>query len=135
MSPLGLGLSFIVAFPIGISWLVWTFDARTKRSRLVQKIPLPLDYASAAQRHRPHAGARPAMALVGFILVMLSATGAAFIGRLATMQPGEAAAVFLIYPLLRSLWGQIMGTGPIICVVMAVPGTHCIKLGFGTEQR
>ncbi len=51
------------------------------------------------------------------------------------MHPGEAAAVFLTYPLLRSLRGQIMGTGPIVCVVMAVPGTYCIKLGFGTEQR
>lgn len=75
------------------------------------------------------------MAIAGFMLVLFSATGAAVLGRLATMQPGEAAAVFMAYPLLRSLWGQIMGVGPIICVVMAVPGTYCISIGLGSDRR
>jgi len=128
-------LSFILAFSIGISWLAWAFDARIERSRLVRQIPLPLDYPGAGQRHRPHAGARPAIALVGFMLVLLAATGAALIGRLGTMQSGDAAAVFIAYPLLRSLWGQMMGTRPLVCVVMAVPGTHRARIGLGTERR
>ncbi|BFN25350.1 hypothetical protein FA098_32060 [Pseudomonas aeruginosa] len=135
MSPLGLGVSFILAFAIGISWLAWAFDARIERSRLIRQIPLPLDYPGVGRRHWPQTGARPAIALLGFILVLLSATGAALLGRLATMQPGEAAAVFMAYPLLRSLWGQIIGAGPIVCVVMAVLGTYCIRIGLGAERR
>lgn len=75
------------------------------------------------------------MALVGFMLVLLAATGAALIGRLGTMQSGDAAAVFIAYPLLRSLWGQMMGTRPLVCVVMAVPGTHRARIALGTERR
>lgn len=135
MSPLGLGVSFILAFAIGISWLAWAFDARIERSRLVRQIPLPLNLPISVGRRRPQSGLRPMIALTGIMLVLLSGTGAALLGRLATMQPGEAAAVFLTYPLLRSLWGQIMGVGPIVCVVMAVPGTYCISIGLGTDRH
>ena len=135
MSPLGFGVLFVISFALGISWLAWAFDARIERSRLVRQIPLPLDYPGSGQRRRPHTGPRPVMAIAGFMLVLFSATGAAVLGRLATMQPGEAAAVFMAYPLLRSLWGQIMGVGPIICVVMAVPGTYCISIGLGSDRR
>jgi len=75
------------------------------------------------------------IAVAGFLLILLSVAGAAVFGRLATMQPGEAAAVFIAYPLLRGLWGHIMRVGPIVCVVIAVPGTYCIKIGLGTERR
>jgi len=50
------------------------------------------------------------------------------------MQPAEAAAVFIAYPLLKNLWGQIMGAGPIVCVVLAVPGTYCIRVGLGSDK-
>lgn len=32
MSPLGFGVSLIVAFAVGVSWLAWAFDARMERS-------------------------------------------------------------------------------------------------------
>lgn len=133
MSP--FGVSLIVAFAVGLSWLAWAFDARIERSRRVRQIPLPLDYTDSGQHHGPRTRARPVIALAGFLLILLSVAGAAVLGRLATMQPGEAAAVFIAYPLLRGLWGHIMGVGPIVCVVIAVPGTHCIRIGLGTERR
>ncbi|MHB0765819.1 hypothetical protein ACYCFC_15780 [Stutzerimonas sp. NM35] len=127
-------MSFILALAVGISWLAWAFDVRLERSRLVRKIPLPLNLTNSANRRRPQSRLRPMMALTGFMLVLLSRTGAAFLGRLAMMQLGEAAAMFVAYPLLRSLWGQIMGVGPIVCVVMAVPGTYCISIDIVTER-
>ncbi|HBP6330547.1 TPA: hypothetical protein L6A37_21980 [Pseudomonas aeruginosa] len=133
MSPLGFGVSLIVAFAVGVSWLAWAFDARMERSRRVRQIPLPLTYTDSGHRRRPRL--RPVIAVAGFLLILLSVAGAAVFGRLATMQPGEAAAVFIAYPLLRGLWGHIMGVGPIVCVVIAVPGTYCIKIGLGTERR
>ncbi len=74
------------------------------------------------------------IALAGFLLILLSVAGAAVLGRLATMQPGEAAAVFIASPLLRGLWGHIMGVGPIVCVVIAIPGTYCISIGRETPR-
>lgn len=135
MSPLGFGVSFILAFAVGVSWLAWAFDARIERSRRVRQIALPLDCTDSGQRPRPRTGARPVMALAGFLLILLSVVSAAVLGRLATMQPGEAAAVFIAYPLLRGLWGHIMGVGPIVCVVIAIPGTYCIRIGLGPERR
>jgi len=135
MSPLGFGVSLIVAFAVGVSWLAWAFDARMERSRRVRQIPLPLDYTDSGQSRRPRTRALPVIALAGFLLILLSVAGAAVLGRLATMQPGEAAAVFIAYPLLRGLWGHIMGVGPIVCVVIAIPGTYCIRIGLGTERR
>jgi len=72
--------------------------------------------------------------MTGSLLVLLAGIGAAILGRLATMQPAEAAAVFIAYPLLKNLWGQIMGAGPIVCVVLAVPGTYCIRVGLGSDK-
>lgn len=135
MSPLGFGVSLIVAFVVGVSWLSWTFDAQMERSRQVRQIPLPLDYTDSGQRLRPRTRARPVIALAGFLLILLSVAGAAVLGRLATMQPGEAAAVFIAYPLLRGLWGHIMGVGPIVCVIIAIPGTYCIRIGPGSARR
>jgi hypothetical protein len=135
MSSLALAVSFILVFAIGISWLALTFDARIERSRLVRQIPLPLDAPSSTHRRRAQSGLRPVMAVTGCMLLLLSGTGAAILGRLATMQPAEAAAVFVAYPLLKSLWGQIMGVGPIACVVLAVPGTYCISVGLGNDKR
>ncbi len=74
------------------------------------------------------------MAVSGCLLVLLSSIEAAVLGRLATMQPAEAAAVFIAYPLLKNLWGQVMGAGPIVCVVLAVPGTYCISIGLGSDR-
>lgn len=109
MSPLGFGVSFILAFAVGVSWLAWAFDARIERSRRVRQIPLPLDYTDSGHRRRPRTRARPVMTLAGFLLILLSVAGAAVLGRLATMQPGEAAAVFIAFPLLRGFgvisWG------------------------------
>lgn len=92
MSPLGFGVSFIVAFAGGVSWLAWAFDARMEHSRRFRQIPLPLDYTDSGNRRRPRTRARTVMALAGFLLILLSVAGAAVLGRLATMQPGEAAA-------------------------------------------
>lgn len=93
-----LGVSFVVAFAIGISWLASAFDSRIER-KVVGQLPLPLDYPGSSGRRKPHTGRRPAMALVGFPLVLLSAAGAAILGRLANMQPGEAEAIFPTYSL------------------------------------
>ena len=75
------------------------------------------------------------MAVTGCLLVLLSGMGAAILGRLAIMQPTEAAAMFMAYPLLKILWSQIMGAGPIVCVVLAVPGTSCICVGLRSDKR
>jgi len=135
MSPLALVVSFILAFAIGMSWLALTFDARIGRSKLVRQIPLPLDAPASNDRSNPQSRLRPVLAVTGCMLLLLSGMGAAILGRLATMQPAEAAAVFFAYPLLKSLWGQIMGVGPIACVVLAVPGTYCISVGLGNDKR
>jgi len=135
MSSLALVVSFILAFAIGISWLALTFDTRIERSRLVRQIPLPLDVPASGHRRNPQSKPRPVLAVTGCMLLLLSGMGAAILGRLATMQPAEAAAVCFTYPLLKSLWGQIMGVGPIVCVVLAVPGTYCISVGLGNDKR
>jgi len=133
MSPFALVVSFILAFAIGMSWLALAVDARIARGRLIRQIPLPLDYSGSGRR-RSRLGLRPVMAVSGCLLVLLSSIEAAVLGRLATMQPAEAAAVFIAYPLLKNLWGQVMGAGPIVCVVLAVPGTYCISVGLGSDR-
>ncbi|HHZ9317054.1 MULTISPECIES: hypothetical protein [Stutzerimonas] len=133
MSPFALVVSLILAFAIGISWLALAVDARIARGRLIRQIPLPLDYSGSGRR-RSRLGLRPVMAVSGCLLVLLSGIEAAVLGRLATMQPAEAAAVFIAYPLLKNLWGQVMGAGPIVCVVLAVPGTYCISVGLGSDR-
>ncbi len=133
MSPFALVVSLILAFAIGISWLALAVDARIARDRLIRQIPLPLDYSGSGRR-RSRLGLRPVMAVSGCLLVLLSSIEAAVLGRLATMQPAEAAAVFIAYPLLKNLWGQVMGAGPIVCVVLAVPGTYCISVGLGSDR-
>lgn len=135
MSSLALAVSFILVFAIGISWLALTFDARIERSRLVRQIPLPLDVPASGHRRNPQSRLQPVLAVTGCMLLLLSGMSAAILGRLATMQPAEAAAVFFAYPLLKSLWGQIMGVGPIVCVVLAVPGTYCICVGLRSDKR
>lgn len=133
MSPFALVVSLILAFAIGISWLALAVDARIARGRLIRQIPLPLDYSGSGRR-RSRLGLRPVMAVSGCLLVLLSSIEAAVLGRLATMQPAEAAAVFIAYPLLKNVWGQVMGAGPIVCVVLAVPGTYCISVGLGSDR-
>lgn len=133
MSPFALVVSLILAFAIGISWLALAVDARIARGRLIRQIPLPLDYSGSGRR-RSRLGLRPVMAVSGCLLVLLSSIEAAVLGRLATMQPAEAAAVFIAYPLLKNLWGQVMGAGPIVCVVLVVPGTYCISVGLGSDR-
>lgn len=135
MSPLALAVSFILTFTIGISWLALTFDARIGRSKLVRQIPLPLDVPASNHRSDPQSRLRPLLAVTGCMLLLLSGMSAAMLGRMATMQPAEAAAVFFAYPLLKSFWGQIMGVGPIVCVVLAVPGTYCICVGLGSDKH
>ncbi len=133
MPSLGLVVILILAFAIGISWRAWV-DTRVERSRLVRQIPLPLDYTPSAHARRKQSGLRSAIVLTGFTLVSISGMGAAILGRLATMQPTDAALVFGAYPLLHDLWGQIMALGPIVCVAMAVPGTYCISVGLGSHR-
>lgn len=135
MSALGVGVLFVLSFTLGISWLAWALDARVGRSRLVRQLPLPLDNLSTPFGQGTQSGLQPVMAIVGFMLVFFAAMVAAFLGRLATMQPAEAAAVFETYPLIQTLWGLIMGFGPIACVVMAVPGTYCISTGLRAGKR
>lgn len=135
MSALGLGVFFVLSSTLGISWLVWSFDARMGRSRLLRQLPLPLDNLSTSIGHGTQSGLKPVMAIVGFMLVFFAAMVASFLGRLATMQPAEAAVIFETYPLIQALWRLIMGFGPIACVVMAVPGTYFISNGLGAGNR
>lgn len=135
MSALGLDVLFVMSFTLGISWLVWAFDVRMGRSRQVMQLPLPLDNLGFAYGQTPQRRQQPTMAVVGFMLVFFCAMGAAVLGKLATMQPAEAAAVFAAYPLLHDLWGLIMGLGPIVCVAMAVPGTCYISCSLETGKR
>jgi len=134
MSPFALVVSFILAFAVGVSWLALAVDARIARGRLIRQIPLPLDYSGSGRRRRSRLALRPVMAVSSCLLVLLSGIGAAVLGRLAAMQPAEAAAVFIAYPLLKNLWGQVMGAGPIVCVVLAVPGTYCISVGLCSDK-
>jgi len=134
MPPLALVVSSTLAFAIGISWLALAVDARIARGRLIRQIPLPLDTSGSCNRRRSRSGLRAVMAVTGCSLVLISGIGAAVVGKLATMQPAEAAAVFLVYPLLKNLWGQVMGAGPIVCVVLAVPATYCISVGLGSDK-
>lgn len=135
MSALGLGVLFVISFTLGIVWLVWVLDARMTRGRLACQLPLPLDNRGYAHGQKLQSGLQPLMVLAGSMLVFFAAMGAVIVGKLATMQPDTAAAVFQAYPLLHSLWGLIMGLGPITCVAMAVPGTYCIKAGLGAHRR
>ncbi|MDX1722249.1 MAG: hypothetical protein R3355_03945 [Pseudomonas sp.] len=135
MSALGLGVLFVISFTLGIAWLVWVLDARMARGRLACQLPLPLDDLGYAYGQKLQSGLQPLMVLAGSMLVFFAAMGAVIVGKLATMQSGDAAAVFQAYPLLHSLWGLIMGLGPITCVAMAVPGTYCIKAGLGAHRR
>lgn len=135
MSALGLDVLFVMSFTLGISWLVWALDARMARGRQVVQLPLPLHNLGSAYDQAPQRRQQPTMAVVGFMLVFFCAMGAAVLGKLATMQPADAAAVFAAYPLLHDLWGLIMGLGPIVCVAMAVPGTCCISCSLETGKR
>lgn len=135
MSPLALVVSFILAFAIGISWLALTLDARNGRSRLDRQIPLPLDVPASGYCRNPQSRLRPVLAVTGCMLLLLSGMGAAVLGRLAIMQPAEAAAVFFAYPLLKNFWWQLIGVGPIACVVLAVPGTYCISVGLRSGDK
>lgn len=131
MSPLGFGVSLIVAFAVGVSWLAWAFDARMERSRRVRQIPLPLDYTDSGQRRRPRTRARPVIAPAGFLLILLSVAGAAVLGRLATMQPGETAAVFIAYPLLRGLWVISWGLAQLSAWSLRYPARIASELALG----
>lgn len=135
MSALGLGVLFVMSFTLGISWLVWALDTRMARGRQIMQLPLPLDNLGSAYGQSPQRRPQPAMAVAGFMLVFFAGMGAAVLGKLATMPPAEAAAVFAAYPLIHDLWGLIMGFGPIVCVVMAVPGTYGISNGVEAGKR
>ena len=134
MSPLALVASLTLAIAIGISWLVLALDAPITRRKLVRQIPLPLEHPGSAPYRKSPSRLRPWTALTGSMLILLSGMSAASLGRLAIMQPSEATAVLLAYPLLKTLWSKIMGTGPIVCVVLAVPGTYCIVVGLGSKR-
>ena len=135
MSALGLGVLFVIIFTLGIAWLIWALDVRMARGRQVCQLPFPLDDLGYAHGPKLQSGLQPLRVMAGSMLVFFAAMGAVFVGKLATMQPDDAAAVFQAYPLLQSLWGLIMGLGPITCVAMAVPGTCCIKAGLGAPRR
>ena len=135
MSALGLGVVFVISFTLGTAWLLWVLDVRMARGRLACQLPLPLYNLGYAHGQKLQSGLQPLMVMAGSMLVFFAAMGAVFVGKLATMQPDDAAAVFQAYPLLQSLWVLIMGFGPITCVAMAVPGTYCIKAGIGAHRR
>lgn len=130
MSPLGLGVLFVLSFALGISWLACAVDARIGRGRLSRQLPLPLDGLRSHCGYKPSPRLRPVMAILGFMLLLFAGMSAAILGKLATMQPETAAAVFHAYPLLQSVWGLLLGFGPILCVGLAVPGTYAIKVGL-----
>jgi len=135
MSSLTLIASFIVFFAIGTCWLACSFDARIERSRLVQQTPLPLSTPGCVRGRCQQSGLRPAMALVGFLLVLFSGMSAVIIGTLAYLQSPEMAELQQEHPLLNELSGTILGMGPIVCVVMGVVGTCLVGIGLGHYRR
>lgn len=131
MSALGIGLFFILSFAVGISCLALMVDSRVGRIRMARQLPLPIDRVSSSFGGGLRFGVRPVMTVVGFMLLFYAAMGAAFLGRLATMQHAEAVAIFEIYPLLRDMWWLLLGLGPITCMAMSALGTYFINNGLG----
>lgn len=130
MSGLGIGLFFILIFAVGISCLALMVNSRLERFRMARQLPLPIDGISSSFGGGLRFGVRPVMTVVGFMLLFYAAMGAAFLGRLATMQPAEAVAIFEIYPLLQDMWRLLLGVGPITCMAMSALGTCLINSGL-----
>jgi len=81
MSPLGFGVLFVISFALGISWLAWEFDARIGRRRLSRQLPLPLDDLKSHFGNKSSPRLRPAIAVLGFMLVLFAGMGASILGR------------------------------------------------------
>lgn len=134
MSALGIGLLFMLSFVFGISCLALMANSRLERVRMVRQLPLPIDGFSSSFGGALRFGVRPVMTVVGFMLLFYAAMGAALLGRLATMQPAEAVAIFEIYPLLQDMWRLVLGVGPITCMAMSALGTYFINSGLGGRR-
>lgn len=135
MSALGFAVLFMLCFAIALSSLALNLDARIGRGRKVCQLPLPLDYLGSVRVGEQSPDRRPLLAVVGSLLLFFAAMGAVALGQLATMMPETAAAVFQAYPWLQSAWRPLMAFGPIVFVVMTVPGIVFLKMGIDALER
>ena len=125
MSALGLGVLFVIIFTLGIAWLIWALDVRMARGRQVCQLPFPLDDLGYAHGPKLQSGLQPLRVMAGSMLVFFAAMGAVFVGKLATMQPDDAAAVFQAYPLLQSRSPVL----PWLCRVLVASRRGLVRLG------
>lgn len=135
MSALGFAVLFVLCFAIAMSSLALSLDARMGRGRKVCQLPLPLDSLGTVRVGEQSPDRRPLLAVAGSLLLFFAAMGAVALGQLATMMPETAAAVFQAYPWLQSAWRPLMAFGPIVFVVMIVPGMVLLKMGIDALER
>lgn len=135
MSAIGFAVLFVLCFTIAMSSLALSLDTRIGRGRKVYQLPLPLDALGSVRVGEQSPDRRPLLAVVGSLLLFFAAMGAVALGQLATMMPETAAAVFLAYPWLQSAWRPLMAFGPIVFVVMIVPGMVFLKMGIDALER
>lgn len=96
---------------------------------------MPLDALGRVRVGEQSPDMRPLLAVVGSVLLFFAAMGAVALGQLATMTPETAAGFFQIYPWLQSVWRSLMAFGPIVFVVMTVPGMVFLKMGIDSLGR
>ncbi len=135
MSALGFAVLFMLSLAIAMSSHALNLEARIGRGRKVCQLPLPLDYLGSVRVGEQFPERRPLLAVVGSLLLFFAAMGAVALGQLATMMPETAAAVFQAYPWLQSAWRPLMAFGPIVFVVMTVPGMVFLKMGIDALER
>jgi len=135
MSALGFAVLFMLSLAIAMSSRALNLEARIGRGRKVCQLPLPLDYLGSVRVGEQSPERRLLLAVVGSLLLFFAAMGAVALGQLATMMPETAAAVFQAYPWLQSAWRPLMAFGPIVFVVMTVPGMVFLKMGIDALER
>lgn len=135
MSALSFAVLFVLCFAIAMSSLALINDARIGRGRKVCQLPLPLGSLGTVRVGEQSTDRRPLLAVLGSLLLFFAAMGAVALGQLATMMPETAAAVFQAYPWLQSAWRPLITLGPIVFVVMIVPGMIFLKMGIDSFER
>lgn len=135
MSALGFAVLFMLSLAIAMSSRALNLEARIGRGRKVCQLPLPLDYLGSVRVGEQSPERRLLLAVVGSLLLFFAAMGAIGLGQLATMMPETAAAIFQAYPWLQSAWRPLMAFGPIVFVVMTVPGMVFLKMGIDALER
>jgi len=135
MSALGFAVLFLLCFAIAMSSHALNLEARIGRGRKFCQLPLPLGSPGTVRAGEQSPERRLLLAVVGSLLLFFAAMGAIGLGQLATMMPETAAAIFQAYPWLQSAWRPMMAFGPIVFVVMTVPGMVFLKMGIDALER